>query len=256
MDKHRKRIHRRIAVLLTLTTFGITALVGRIGYIQIIAPHDMQGHDLVKSAIEQRREKFELDSGRGDILDRNGTSLTGSRLQGIVVLPMWQQNSDWQKINDLATILHTNSKDLVTALRAETQPFLLRLPDMSGHQRVVEVSQEEADKIMALNMTGIYAKEVKVRYDDQTLARHVLGFLGEDPNLVQSQWGGEYPLNEIVGKMGLEYQYQEELRGLGLSRTIAYYTDAAKHPLNGLGIRESGDTNHALSIQTTLDANI
>lgn len=256
INQSRKRIQRRIAMLLTLTTLGITALVGRVGYIQIIAPHDMQGHDLVASAVEQRREKFELDSGRGDILDRNGASLTGSEIKGIVVLPLWQQYSDWQKINDLATLLHTSTENLVEALRAESEPFLLRLPDMSGEQRLVELNDETAKQVAALEMTGIYAKDVKVRYDNQTLARHVLGFLGEDPNLVANTWGGKYPLNERVGKMGLEYQFQQELRGLGLTSTISYYTDAYKRPLNGLGIRESAEKNHSLSIKTTLDANI
>ncbi|MGZ4163144.1 MAG: hypothetical protein ACXVDB_03205, partial [Tumebacillaceae bacterium] len=84
---HRRRVQRRSAVVLTLATFGVLAMMGRTFYIQVVAPHNMQGHDLIASAVEQWREKFVLDSGRGDILDRNGVSLTGSELNGIVVLP-------------------------------------------------------------------------------------------------------------------------------------------------------------------------
>ncbi|MBL0387353.1 penicillin-binding protein 2 [Tumebacillus sp. ITR2] len=256
MEQQKNRVQRRTAIVLTLCTFGIVGMLGRLFYIQVGAPHNMQGHDLVASAVEQRREKFELDSGRGDVLDRNGVSMTGSVMHGIVVLPVWQQNLDRGKINDLAVLLHTSTEKLVKALSEQDEPFLLRLPDANGQIRTVNLSAVEEAKVQKLELTGIYAKEVKVRYDDQSVARHVIGFLGEDPNLVANTWGGKYPLDEKVGKLGLEYQYQDELRGLGLSSTIAYYTDAYKRPINGLGIRESTDQNHALNVKTTLDRDI
>ena len=62
-------------------------------------------------------------------------------------------------------------------------------------------------------------------------------------------------MNEKVGKYGLEYEFQDELRGLGLARTISFFTDAAKRPLNGLGIRESTDENHALNEQKSAQEN-
>lgn len=251
----RRRVQRRTAVILTMCTLGIVGMLGRLAYIQFSA-HNMQGHDLVASAVEQRREKFELDSGRGDILDRTGASLTGSKLQGLVVLPVWQVNPDYQKLNDLALMLRTDTETLTRQLSEKKEPFLLRLPAAGGELRVVELTDEQVKKVEALQVNGLYAKEVKVRFDDQTVARHVIGFLGEDPNLVANQWGGEYPLDEKVGKMGLEYVYQDVLRGLGISRTIAYYTDAYKQPLNGLGIRESTGENHALNVKTTLNADI
>ena len=256
-DENNNRMKRRTAGVLTICTLGVLALGGRLFYIQVGAPHNMQGHDLVVSAVEQRREKFVLDTGRGDILDRHGVSLTGSAINGIVVLPVWQQNLDHAKINQLAAILNTSTDTLMTALKEKEEPFLLSLPETgTGRKKVVELTKSETDQVTKLELTGIYAKEVKVRYDDQSLARHVIGFLGEDPSLVANTWGGKYPLDERVGKMGLEYQYQDELRGLGLSHTIAYYTDAYKRPLNGLGIRESTGENSALSVKTTLDRDI
>lgn len=250
------QVRRRTAMILTLCTVGVVGMLGRLFYIQVASPHNMQGHDLVVSAVEQRREKFELDSGRGDVLDRNGVSLTGSEIHGIVVLPVWQQNLDRGKINDLAVLLHTSTEKLLKALSEQDEPFLLRLPDMGGQYRTVNLTEQEEAAVEKLELTGIYAKRVKVRYDDQSVARHVIGFIGEDPNLVANTWGGKYPLDEKIGKMGLEYQYQDELRGLGLSSTIAYYTDAYKRPINGLGIRESTEENHSLSVKTTLDAGI
>lgn len=253
MEIMHRKIQRRTAILLTLSTCAILALGGRLFYIQVAAPHNMQGHDLVASAIEQRREKFELDSGRGDILDRTGASLTGSVLNGVVVLPVWQAHLDRGKINDLALLLNTNTEYLLTALQEKVEPFLLRLPDMSGKLRMVNLTAEQVEAVRKLELTGIYAKEVKVRYDDLSLARHAIGFLGEDPNLVAETWGGKYPLNEKIGKMGLEFQFQEELRGLGIAHTLAYYSDNSDRPINGLGIRESTEENHALSIKTTLE---
>ncbi|ASS74745.1 hypothetical protein CIG75_06995 [Tumebacillus algifaecis] len=255
MERKNRNIQRRTAVVLTVCTLSMLALCGRLAYIQFSA-HDMQGHDLVASAVEQRREKFELDPGRGDILDRNGVSLTGSKINGIVVLPVWQENLERPKINELALLLGTSTEHLLSGLQEKTEPFLLRLPDMSGNKRVVNLTPEQAANVRKLELTGIYAKEVKVRFDDLSLARHMVGFLGEDPNLVANTWGGKYPLDEKIGKLGLEFQFQEELRGLGISRTIAYYSDNYNRPINGLGIRESNEENHALSVKTTLDHDI
>lgn len=256
MLKQSNRVQRRTAAVLVLCSLGIIAMLARLFYIQVAAPHNMQGHDLVTTAVEQRREKFELDPGRGDIIDREGASLTGSVIKGVVVLPVWQQNLDRTKINDLAVLLHTSTNALLQSLSSKAEPFLLQLPDMSGRMRVVELTDKQVEDVTKLGLTGIYAKEVKVRFDNQSVARHVIGFLGEDPNLVSNRWGGKYPLDEKVGKLGLEFQYQDELRGLGLARTIAYYQDAYKRPINGLGIRESTDVNHALHVKTTLDTDM
>ncbi|WP_018133539.1 peptidoglycan D,D-transpeptidase FtsI family protein [Effusibacillus pohliae] len=249
-------LQRRLVLLLSLITFGLVALLGRLFYIQVWARHDLHGRDLVEAAVAQRRETFEIDSGRGDILDRNGESLTGSRLRGVLVMPLWQGEIDPAKVDELASILQANPEEVQTALRNINRPTLLRLPSANGKPQIVELTEQQAERIDRLQFPGVYAKQVKVRYDEHSLARHVIGFIGQDPDLVRNAFGGKYALDEKVGKLGLEFLFQEDLRGLGRGKTISYFTDAEGRPVNGLGIRMTDEENRALSVKTTLHRNV
>lgn len=251
-----RTMQRRLVLILSIYIFGIAALLGRLFYIQVWARHDLQGRDLVEASVSQRKESFVIDSGRGDILDRDGQSFTGSRIRGVLVMPLWKDETGSEKITQLAKILFALPNQVQQSLASIERPSLLRLPDATGKPQVVEVSEEQAKEIEKLSIPGIYAEAIKTRYDDNSLARHVIGFIGQDPELVSGMFQGKYPINEKVGKMGLEFLYQDELRGLGRAKEISYFTDAEKHPLNGLGMRISDEQNKALSVKTTLDMNV
>ncbi|BCJ86290.1 peptidoglycan D,D-transpeptidase FtsI family protein [Effusibacillus dendaii] len=249
-------VQKRLLLILSLFSIGLVALLGRLFYIQIWARHDMQGHDLVATSVEQRKETWVIDSGRGDILDRNGKSLTGSRIRGVLVMPLWTGDPDRQKLKQLADILQTDLQTLQQNLAMIDRPALLRLPDKKGSRKPVELTDSQAASIEKLHLPGIYPKEVKIRYDENSLARHLIGFVGLDPQLAESAFGGKYPSNEQIGKMGLEYLFQNELRGLGKRKEISYFIGADKQPINGLGIQMKEEENHALSVKTTLDYNV
>lgn len=243
-------------MILAICMFGIVALLGRLFYIQVWARHDLNGRDLVEAAVSQRKESLVIDSGRGDILDRDGQSFTGSRIRGVLVMPLWKKEIDSEKVTKLAKILFALPDQVQQALTSVDRPSLLRLPNATGQPQVVEVSEKQAKEIEKLAIPGIYSEEVKTRYDSNSLARHVIGFIGQDPALVEGVFQGKYPVNEQVGKIGLEFLFQDELRGLGLRKEISYFTDGEKHPLNGLGIRITNGQNKSLSVKTTLDLDI
>lgn len=255
MNRH-PLLQRRLVWILALFTLGISALLGRLFYIQVWATDRLYGRDLVAASVAQRRESFAIDPGRGDILDRNGRSLTGSRIRGVLVMPLWKGGPDPGKIGRLAAILRVDPETLRNALMRVERPSLLRLPDPDGKERVFELTEEQAKSVEKLELPGIYAKEVKVRYDDRSLARHVIGFIGQDPELVRNVFGGKYPPDEKIGKMGLEFTFQDDLRGMGPGKTISYFVDAGKRPVNGLGIRMTEEDNRAISVKTTLDADV
>lgn len=251
-----KALQRRMFLILSACTIGLVALLGRLFYIQVFAPRDMQGHDLIAASVDQRSETFVIDSGRGDILDRKGQSFTGSSIRGVLVVPLASDGLDSAKVQQLAKILLVLPDQLQKGLAKIDRPALLRIPDPSGKDQVVEVTDDQAKAIDQLQLPGVSAQQVKVRYDNTSLARHVLGFIGQDPALVTGVFGGKYPANEQIGKMGLEYLFQDELRGLGRSKKISYFIDGDKRPVNGLGMRISLDENKSLSVKTTLDKGI
>lgn len=247
---------RRFVMILFLCMLGIVALLGRLFYIQVWARHDIHGRDLVEASIAQRRETFVIDSGRGDILDRDGQSLTGTKIHGVLVMPLWKTETDSNKMKRLAKTLFALPEQVQKALASIDRPSLLQLPDASGKLHVVEITNEQAKEIDSLAIPGIYAREVKTRYDDSSVAKQVVGFVGQDPDLISGYFNSKYPLDEKVGKMGLEFLYQDELRGLGKSKEISYFIDGEKRPINGLGILMTNEQNHALSVETTMDKDI
>ncbi|GAX90309.1 DUF421 domain-containing protein [Effusibacillus lacus] len=197
-----------------------------------------------------------IDSGRGDILDRHGRSLTGSRIRGVLVMPLWAEGPDPVKVEEMARILRLRPEVLRNGLAKINRPSLLRTPAGDGKEQIVEITEEQAKLIEKLELPGVYPKEVKVRYGENSLARHVIGFIGQDPELVRQAFGGKYPLHEQIGKMGLEFLFQDDLRGLGYNKSISYFIDAGKRPVNGLGIRVTDEENRALSVKTTLDLDV
>ncbi|MBX6394330.1 MAG: penicillin-binding protein 2 [Alicyclobacillaceae bacterium] len=247
---------RRLAVWLCLWSCLLLLLGGRLFLIQVAEAHRFENHDLVRLSVEQRREQFIVDSGRGDILDRNGSSLTGRTFLGLVVLPPWHPDPQDPKLHQLAAILGKPSAQIITALEGMKEPGLLSLPGSGSTPVPVELTDTQAAAVQSLRLDGILPRRVKIRYDQDSLARHVIGFIGEDPNLVTQAYDGRYPLNEPVGKMGLERVFQEDLRGNGPARTLHFYVDGRGRPMPGLGIRETVEPDTGLQVQTTLDTDL
>ncbi|MDI3328054.1 MAG: penicillin-binding protein 2 [Alicyclobacillaceae bacterium] len=247
---------RRLFVWLCVWTCLAALLGGRLFAIQVAEARRFQGHDLLRLSVDQRREQFVVDSGRGDILDRNGRSLTGRTFLGLVVLPPWHPAPSDDRLRRLAEILGHPAEEVSRALSNLKGPGLLSFPGPEGRSVPAELTGAQAEAIQRLGIGGVLPRQVRIRYDDRSLARHVVGFIGEDPDLIIQAYDGRYPLDEPVGKMGLERVFQEDLRGGGPVRTLHFYVDGKGRPLPGLGIRETADPDTGLKVQTTLDAEI
>lgn len=253
--KHAGRT-RRLFVWISAWTCLAAVLGGRLFFIQVADAHHYEGHDLVTLSVEQRREQFVVDSGRGNILDRNGQSLTGHTFLGLVVLPPWHPDPRDPRLQQLASALGQPADRTEAALASMKRPGLLSLPGQNGIPAPIELTDAQAAAVLALGLEGILPRQVTVRYNNQSLARHVIGFIGEDPDLVTQVYDGRYPLDEPVGKMGLERVFQEDLRGNGPARTLHFYVDGEGRPLPGLGIRETAEPGTGLNVQTTLDTRL
>ncbi|CAB3393025.1 conserved protein of unknown function [Kyrpidia spormannii] len=247
---------RRLFIWTGAWTSLVALLAGRLFFIQVADARNYEGHDLLALSVGQRQEQFVVDSGRGNILDRNGQSLTGHTFLGLVVLPPWHPDLQDPNLGRLAAILGRPVNQIQSALASMKQPGLLSLPGPGGTSTSIELTDAQAAAVQSLGIDGILPRQVTVRYNNQSLARHVVGFIGEDPNLVTQVYDGRYPLNEPVGKMGLESVFQEDLRGNGPARTLHFYVDGEGRPLPGLGIREATRPDTGLNVQTTLDVEL
>lgn len=190
---------RRAAGLLVLFVFTLTALIGRLAYLQLI-----RGPQLELWAIEQWMRDVPVEPKRGVIYDRNLRELAiSANADTVVAIPARIENPQ-QTAAKLAAVLGVSEQTIyerVTQRRALV--YIAR-----------KVTPEQAALVRELDLPGVtFQIETKRYYPHQNLASHVLGFAGVDNQ----------------GLNGIELTYNEVLRGT--PGEVRYPTDAKSGPL-------------------------
>jgi penicillin-binding protein 2 len=183
-----------------------------------------------KTASSQRIISTKVDSARGEITDRNGISFTDrSEKISIVLKPMLLKDLD-QDIEKISHVLNTDFTGLKNDIMLSVKPL------------VFHGDEEKAKLLKQLDLKGVSIIHSLQRYDEKSIAKHVLGYLdGIDS----------------VGKTGIE-KYFEEVLHFDNDSSIEVVTDALKNPLKGLGYRlvNNSHGNNKLNIKLTLDYHI
>ncbi|WNC16778.1 penicillin-binding protein 2 [Brevibacillus brevis] len=253
-----KRRHFLVLMGMTLVWFG---LIARLWWIQLGAPHrfSKRGIDLVKSAVKQRQQSIVLHSGRGDIRDRNGYAFTGEEHRALILFPLARGSLEGTDgLSRLAAIVSEPVDRLADIMERAKAPLVLR--DSDG--RMIVLTEGQAEKVNALGIPGIVALEVTERYRQEEVAKHVIGFINQNPGMVEQlypdEWAsGKMNADSTIGASGLERSFDRFLQGVEPS-ILSYYVDGQGKPLRGLDIRYSRQDNeyYPLSLTTTLDVSI
>lgn len=256
-----RRIKRRHFLVLLLLSFIWIGLIARLWWIQLWASHrfSKRGIDLVRSAVKQRQQSIVLHSGRGDIVDRNGYAFTGEEHRALILFPLARgvvKGTDG--LAEVARIVGEPKEWLAAIMEEANAPFLLR----NDQGRLIVLSESQAQQVNALGIPGIVALEVTERYRKEEVAKHVIGYIHQNPSLVQSlypdEWAsGKMNADSTVGASGLERSFDRFLQGVEPS-ILSYYVDAEGKPMRGLDIRYTRQDNqyYPLSLVTTLDVNL
>ncbi|NGQ94226.1 penicillin-binding protein 2 [Brevibacillus sp. SYP-B805] len=255
------RAKRRSFLLLLLLTTLWAGLVLRLWWIQIAATHHFSAHDidLVKSAVKQRQQSIMLNTGRGEILDRHGRSFTGVEQQALLLFPLAKGRDDLEEaLARVAHIVHQPEAALLRTLQQAKTPVLLR--DEEG--KVVPLGEQQAKAVNELHLPGILALPVTERYPPDGVAKHVIGYVNRNPDIIRQayepEWKeGKMTLDSMVGASGLERSFDRFLQGVEPS-ILSYYVDGSGAPLQGLNVRYNRQDNafYPLSLVTTLDRDI
>lgn len=178
-------VRRRIFIALTIGIVLYTALITRLGYVQLV-----QGPWLQNEANELWSRNIPFEAKRGKILDRNGKVLvTNTSVPSVMVIPA-QVKDPKETAKKLAVILGQKEEDIYKAITKRV--LINRVP---GGRKI---SVEKARQIQALALPGIQVAEDSERfYPNGALASHLLGFTGIDNQ----------------GLTGLERVYDKFLQG-------------------------------------------
>jgi len=187
---------------------------------------------------------------RGDIYDRNGELLAGTKASLAVVVDMALVEDDFAEdlAQRLAAFLDEPASEILERFEsANSGAQLILAKDLTEQQALTLVEHRE-------DFPGVAVIPQPVRdYPNAELAAQVLGYIGK-PSAADLERPGVKG-TDVVGKAGVERYYDDELRGT--EGVIKYQVDAGRSVLERLGEQESapGD-NLILTIDSGIQAQL
>ncbi|OGR85432.1 MAG: penicillin-binding protein 2 [Elusimicrobia bacterium RIFCSPLOWO2_01_FULL_54_10] len=234
-------IDARLRVILVLFV-GLFGMLGaRLFYLQVI-----QGERLRTIAEANRTQIIYERAPRGLILDRNGAVLADNRPTFVVIFtPIELTHEILNEVTiRLSKILGLADSELKRRLQpAIRHSAMVRLMDRASRHIAFALAEQKP------NLPGVSVViEMQRRYPQNSLAAHVLGYLGKDSSKEKKEG---YRPDALVGITGLERNYDKVLRGEDGGMRLE--VDAAGRSLKVL---DSQAPSVGYEVRTTLDINI
>lgn len=218
-------LQSRLASLAVALTVALGVLGVRLWQLQIL-----QGDHYAQLADTNRLRIHRVPAPRGLILDRRGTPLVTNRPAfSVSVLPM-ELREPARALPQLARLLDAPEQELWARWeRGRKRPFEpIRIRRDVGI-RVVTILEERQEEL-----PGVLVEAEPVRvYPYGGMGAHVLGYLGEvSAQELEVLRARGYRAGDLVGKAGVERQYDAVLRGEEGEHVVE--VDAAGRPLRAL----------------------
>ncbi len=227
--------------LMFLAFFGLLTL--RLWVLQVA-----EGQAYVGRAQTQQIEVFDLPAPRGEIRDRNGVLLAGTRPIPSVVVDrsLIDEEEEPELVQRLATLLELGPGEVTERFddAGEGARFRLR-NDVTSAQALFIREHSEA-------FPGVTVEMIPERtYPAGSLAAHVVGYIGRpnDDDLERPDIGSE----DVVGRFGVEREYDSLLRGV--PGKVKFQVDAAANIQSRIGTEPARPGGNAwLTIDAELQA--
>ena len=229
-----KKIDSRIKILFLMMIIPLILVVLKVVYIQVF-----QYKKLNILANELWSRNLEIEADRGKILDRNGEVLADNLTTASLVLVPNQIKDKEYTTKKLSEILNVSYQEMKKHVFKKTS--IERV-----HPEGRRLSNEIADKINSLNISGVYlVRESKRNYPYKNLLSHSLGYVGIDN---QGLSGIELQYNNyLTGKNGV-LKFQSDAHGNRLNKEEVYV-----EPTPGLNINLTIDINIQKSLEREMD---
>lgn len=218
----------RLHVLLVLTIFAFAVLSFRLWTIQVFQ-HDIYSD---KAKINYVRE-IPIPSQRGEILDRNGVRLAYDVPYYDIWVPILINKSGKRVVTpEMETTLRILAEYLKRSTETTEEQFEWLKKEYLTSQRDIHYKHDrvrlakgvqfskyapirERQNIEFPEEARVFIEKVQKRlYPKQDFAAHVLGYTAEvSLEQLQSPSYADYSQGDLVGKAGIEKQYESFLRG-------------------------------------------
>src|SRR6201998_710289 len=215
-----EKVHVRLLILAVFVLFWMTAVFGRVAYLQLF-----RHSDYLSLAARQQRHAIDIYPKRGAIYDRNMHPLAMSvPVQSAYAVPA-EVKDKVLAARLLSGVLGVTPEEVREKLDSGS-PFVWlkrKLPPA------------KADAVDSLNLKGIYMQEENQRYyPKRELGSHVLGFVDVDER----------------GLGGIEREYDNLIRSK--AEKIMVMKDARQHWFDG----SDAEHDHGVNVVLTLDEKI
>ena len=207
---NKKTVHlgNQYIIFLILSSFAFLLIFFRLFYLQLI------NNDTYKKMSDQNRIRLIASEPiRGNILDKDGKVLVSSKLEySLILKPQFLNNSNWQNYNyKISNLLNLNPKELQFKYEKglENKKYSISLVDKLSVDQIIKFKENET-KFNGLEIL----KKVKRDYLYKSLAAHALGYTSpitiSEFKILKKKG---YKLNDLIGRTGIEYAYENHLRG-------------------------------------------
>ena len=201
-------LNRQPLVFYLITSFTFLLILIRLIFLQLL------NHETYKRMSDENRIRLIATQPiRGRILDKNGFILADSRFKySLIVKPQYVNQRLWQKYKlKIAQLFNISSDSLQKKYSdgLKNKSFSITLLDDLTVEQVIKFRENEN----ILNGLEILTKIIR-NYPYKTVAAHVIGYtqpITDSEFDILSKKG--YKLNDLIGRTGIEFVYEDHIRG-------------------------------------------
>ena len=201
-------LKRQPLALLIFSSFSFLLILLRLIFLQLLNYESFQ-----KMSDENRIRLIASQPIRGRILDKNGYVLADSRVQySLIIKPQLIKKTNWEKhkltISDLLNVdSNVVQKKYIDGLK--NQKLSVTIIDDLNVDQLIKFKENE-DNLLSFEI----ATKLIRNYPYKSLAAHVIGYtqpITDSEYKSLSKKG--YKLNDLIGRTGIEYAYEDSIRG-------------------------------------------
>ena len=242
-----KGIYKYLVVFVGLAFFLI--------FIRLWSLQVIKGNDLRRLSENNCIRLRENPADRGMLLDRKGRILAHNRPSFEVYLVPEDLKANPEALIKVGEMLNMTQGEIEEKIKAQKRRAPFKPVKIKSDIDWNELALLESNRV---HLPGLIVDvRPKRAYDYGDLASHLVGYLGEvDENELKQFKETPYRMGALIGKYGVEYRWENDLRGVDGGRQIE--VDALGREIRPLGIVEPFPGNNLfltidLDIQKTAE---